>query len=265
MEQVAALSGFERFSFESHGRSHDVYRAGKGPAVVVIHEMPGLHPGVIEFARRLIDTGFIAYLPSLFGRPGEPFTPAALRRAGVRVCVSREFTVLADRTSRVASWLRALADQAFTDCDGAGVGVVGMCFTGGFALATALEPSVLAAVMSQPALPAPIGHRGRAAIGLDQADRRRLQQRTQKGLCLLGLRFTNDKGCPAERFESLRQTYGAAFESIEIDSTPGNSFGIAPNAHSVLTVDLVDDPGHPTKQALDRVLTFLRKQLVRAN
>jgi dienelactone hydrolase len=262
MEEPNALDDFDLFTFVHDGRTHPVYRQGSGPAVVVIHEMPGLHPGVVEFARRLIGAGYTTYLPSLFGQPGEPFSGSAIRRSVARVCVSREFTVLADRTSRVASWLRGLAARAFMECGGVGVGVVGMCFTGGFALATAVDPSVQAAVMSQPALPAPIGHRRRAAIGLDEDDLHRVQQRTREGLCVLGLRFTNDKGCPAERFEALRAAFVDAFEGIEIDSSPGNRYGIAQSAHSVLTVDLVDEPEHPTRAALDRVLTFLAAQLM---
>ena len=177
----------------------------------------------------------------------------------VRACVVREFTLLGDRTSRVVTWLRALAGQAQAECGG--VGVVGMCFSGGFALATALDPGVVGVVMSQPALPAPIGRRGRAALGLDPVDRERIAQRAQDGLCVLGLRFTHDKQSPPERFETLRRTLGEAFESIEIDSSPGNPAGIPEHAHSVLTVDLVDEPGHPTRDALDRVLSFLEARL----
>ena len=260
-QQNDALAGFEKSSFAYAGLVHDVFRTGSGPAVIVIHEVPGLHPGVVELGQRLIDTGFTVYLPSLFGRPGEAPTGAAIRRSIAQVCVSREFAVLTNRTSRVANWLRALAAKALQDCGGPGVGVVGMCFTGGFALATAVEPAVLAAVMSQPALPAPIGHRGRAALGLDEWDVRVVQQRAHEGLCVLGLRFTNDRGCPAERFETLRRLLGDAFEGIEIDSSPGNPHGIPANAHAVLTVELVDEPGHPTRAALERVLAFLTRQL----
>jgi dienelactone hydrolase len=142
-----------------------------------------------------------------------------------------------------------------------GVGVVGMCFTGGFALATALELSVVASVMSQPAMPAPIGKHGRAALGLDAEDLATITERANDGLRVLGLRFTNDRGCPPERFETLRATLGTSFEGIEIDSSPGNPAGVAPPAHAVLTVSLVDEPGHPTRVALDRVLTFLAEQL----
>jgi dienelactone hydrolase len=181
----------------------------------------------------------------------------------LQVCVAREFTKLADRTSPVVGWLRALAASAYRECGEPGVGVVGMCFTGGFALATALEPSVVASVMSQPAMPGPIGERGRAALGLDADDLSTITARANDDLRVLGLRFTNDRGCPPERFKTLRARLGASFEGIEIDSSPGNAAGIAPSAHSVLTVSLVDEPGHPTRVALDRVLEFLAEQLRR--
>ena len=138
-----------------------------------------------------------------------------------------------------------------------------MCFAGSFALATALEPSVVASVMSQPATPAPIGKRGRAALGIDAEDLATIRDRANDNLRGLGLRFTNDRGCPPERFETLRATLGPSFEGIEIDSSPGNVAGLEPSAHAVLTVSLVDEPGHPTRVALDRVLAFLTEQLRR--
>ena len=261
MSEQDALAGFERVAFAHGGRTHDVYRAGAGPAVVVVHEIPGLHPGVIDFGRRLVDAGYRVYLPSLFGQPGAPVSAGSMVRSIGQVCVTREFALLADRTSPVSSWLRALAAQAHAECGGPGVGAVGMCFTGGFALAMAVEPAVLASVLSQPGLPAPLTARKRAALGLDAGDLVRVQERTQHGLCLLGLRFSADRGSPPERFETLRRVLGDAFEGIEIDSSPGNAHGIPTRAHSVLTIDLVDEPGHPTRAALDRVLEFLDAQL----
>jgi dienelactone hydrolase len=252
---------FEVFDFTHDRRAHEVFRGGSGPAVVVIHEIPGLDPGVIGFARRLIAAGYTVYLPSLFGRPATPATGREIVRSILRVCVAREFTKLADRTSPVVGWLRALAASAFRECGGPGIGVVGMCFTGGFALATALEPSVVASVVSQPVLPAPIGRRRRAALGLDADDLATITARANDHLRVLGLRFTNDRGCPPERFETLRARFGTSFEGIEIDSSPGNAAGVSPSAHSVLTVSLVDEPEHPTRVALDRVLALLAERL----
>lgn len=256
-----AVPGFDVTTFTHGGRTHEVYRAGAGPAVVVIHEMPGLHPGVTAFGQRLVEAGYRVYLPSIFGRPGKPFGGSEMRRSLWQVCVSREFVLLADRTPPAVTWLRALAAQAHAECGGPGVGAVGMCFTGGFALAMAVEPAVLAPVLSQPGLPAPLTARKRAALALDPADLATVKTRTGDGLCVLGLRFSEDRGSPPERFATLRRELGDSFEAIEIDSSPGNPHGIRKNAHSVLTVDLVDTPGHPTRAALDRVLAFFAERL----
>jgi dienelactone hydrolase len=255
------ISGFERFPFTHDDRTRDVYRAGTGPAVIVLHEMPGLHPGVIDFGRRLLDQGYTVYMPSLFGRVNAEKTGRELLRSLARACVSREFHLLADRTSPVISWLRVLAAQAHDDCGGPGVGTVGMCFTGGFALAMAVEPAVLAPVLSQPGVPVGLGERRKAALGLDVTDVTALKQRREAGLCAMGLRFTADRTAPGERFKTLERMFGKNFISIEIDSSPGNEHGIPAVAHSVLTTDLVDEPGHPTRKALDDVLVFLAERL----
>ena len=251
----------DTFPFAHDGITHTVYRDGSGPAVIVMHEMPGLHPGVYAFGERLVKAGYTVYLPSLFGTPGAPVTGGQFARCALRMCVSREFSLFADRTMPTVPWLRALAARAHADCGGPGVGAVGMCFTGGFALAMAVEPAVLAPVLSQPASPAPLSAGRKAALAVDGADLDRVKRRTADGQCLLGLRFSKDRGSPPERFERLRSEFGDAFEEIEVDSSPGNPYGIPPGAHSVLTVDLVDEPGHPTRAALDRVLEFLAERL----
>ena len=260
-EQPETLAGFTESTFSHGGISHQVFRAGAGPAVVLIHEVPGIHPGVLDLARRLTGRGYTVYLPSMFGKPGEAAGGRAIAKSVARVCVSREFSVLADRSSPATSWLRALAATAHRECGGPGVGAIGMCMTGSFALAMALEPAVLAPVMSQPALPAGLTARRRAAVGLDDGELARVKARTSQGLRLLGLRFSNDRGCPAERFATLRREFGDSFEGIEVDSSPGNPFGIAESAHCVLTVDLVDTPGHPTRQALERTIEFIGERL----
>jgi dienelactone hydrolase len=256
-----AIAGFDQAPFTHQGRTYPVYRAGTGPAVIIIHEIPGIHPGMVSFAQRLLQAGYTVYLPSLFGRPGQPPATGAVLRSILQVCVSREFAILADRTSPVVTWLRALAATAHRECGGPGVGAIGMCLTGGFALAMAVDPAVLAPVASQPGLPAPLTAAKRAAVGLDPTDLAQVKARTRSGLCLLGLRFSADRGCPAERFATLGRELGAAFEAVEIDSSPGNPHAIPTRAHAVLTVDLVDEAGHPTRAALDRVLGFLDQRL----
>jgi dienelactone hydrolase len=252
------FDGFVEEEFE--GRR--VWRGGRGPAVIVIHEMPGLHPGVVDFGRRLVAAGFTAWLPSLFGTPGRPFGQGVVGEL-VRACVSREFTTFAlHRTSPIVGYLRSLAAHAHAACGGPGVGAVGMCFTGGFALAMAVDDRMLAPVLSQPGLPFPISAGHRADIDLSPDDLAVVRQRAARdGLCVLGLRFSHDRNSPADRFDMLRRELGDAFLAVEIDSSPGNGYGIPARAHSVLTADLVDEPGHPTRAALDRVIEFYRDRL----
>jgi dienelactone hydrolase len=258
------LEGFRTSSVSFDGEVRPVYEIGSGPAVVVIAEIPGITPEVAGFARRVADAGMTAVLPVLFGEPGRPMTGRYAARVFFGACIAREFATLAlDRTSPVTTWLRALARDAHTRCGGPGVGVVGMCFTGGFALGMMVDDEVVAPVLSQPSLPLPIGGRRKAAVGVSNADFARVRERVAQGACVLGLRFSADVAAPAERFETLRSALGDGFVAVEIDSSPGNPHGIPRRAHSVLTNDLVDEPGHPTRAALDQVLEFLRERLTR--
>lgn len=244
---------------------HRVYQRGTGPAVLVLHEMPGLHPQVLAFADRLVTRGYRVYLPSFFGDDGGEIGRGiglALRmgRALVQTCVSRQFALLRDGTSPAVPWLRRLSKRAHADCGGPGVGVVGMCITGGFALAMAVEDSVIAPVLSQPSIPAAIPFRKRT-LGIDRAELALVKQRAARGMDVLGLRFSCDRLCPQARFDRLQDELGTHFTPIRIDSSPGNEANIGERAHSVLAVHLVDTPGHPTRAALDRVLTFLDERL----
>ena len=258
-----ALEGYDESTFTHDGVSRQVFSAGDGPAVIVIHEVPGLHPEVIAFGRRVVDAGFTVHMPSLFGTPGKPFGWGYTLRSLVPACVSREFTTFAlDRTSPITGWLRRLAAEAHAECGGPGVGAVGMCFTGGFALGMMVDDAMLAPVLSQPSLPFPVGKKRKAAVGISDADFERVKERAAQGACVLGLRFSADTYVPTERFNTLRQELGDAFIAVEIDSSRGNPHGIKKRAHSVLTLDLVDEPGHPTQAALERVLAFLQERLL---
>jgi len=161
----AALSNYQKFAFTDGPWTRDVYRRGAGPAVIVIHEIPGLHPLVIRFADRVAAAGMTVFLPSLFGEPGRPVTTGYSVRVMLKgICIQREFnTWSAGRSSPIVKWLRALARKAHSECGGTGVGAVGMCFTGGYALAMMTEPSVVAPVLSQPSMPVPFGSKTRAA------------------------------------------------------------------------------------------------------
>jgi dienelactone hydrolase len=257
-----ALQGFEHTTFTAEGDTRAVYRTGSGPAVIVISEIPGITPNVARFARFVADAGFTAVMPHVFGDDGRAVSNGYAAGSIARACISREFTVLAlGKTSPITTWLRALAAHEHGRCGGPGVGAVGMCFTGGFALAMMVDDVVLAPVLSQPSLPFPVSKAHRRSIGVSEADTRRIQERALAGTCVLGLRFTGDKLSPPERFEHLRELLGDAFVAVELDSSPGNPHGHRKTAHSVLTEDLDDRPGTPTRAALDQVLEFLAKRL----
>jgi dienelactone hydrolase len=261
-ETTDPLTDFDARTFEHDGIRRQVFRAGDGPAVIVIHEVPGITPLVAGFARRVVDRGFSVRMPSLFGTPGRPMSGPYVMGSFARACVARELTALAlDRTPIIMGWLRALAAQAHEECGGPGVGAIGMCFTGGFALGMMVDDRMLAPVLSQPSVPLPIGKKRKAAVGISDADFETVKARARAGACLLGLRFTNDPAVPSARFETLRRELGDAFIAVEIDSSKGNEHGIPRMAHSVLTEHLVDRPGHPTVAALDRVLAFFDERL----
>lgn len=258
------IDDFALDEFTSGGVTHPVYRLGTGPAVIVMTEAPGITPSVIAFARRIADLGCSAVLPQMFGIPGRTPSTGYAVSTMTKLCVSSEFTLFArGRTSPIVRWLRALAAAEHERVGGPGVGVVGMCLTGGFALAMTLEEAVVAPVLSQPGLPVATGAKNRADLGVDADELAAIVDRVEReNLCVIGSRFTNDKLSPAERFASLRRELGDNFRAIEIDSSPGNQWGLGTKAHSVLTEELVDEAGHPTREALDEVFDLFRTRLL---
>ncbi len=266
---AGVLSSFEATTFTQDGVMHRVLRKGTGPAVIVITEMPGISPQVLGFADRIVALGCTAVLPDLFGTAGrDPLdrrlsNRMAALRTMVGACISREFTVLATgHSSPITHWLRGLAMQEHQRCGGPGVGVVGMCFTGGFALAMAVDPVVVAPVLSQPSLPLPITAARKCAIDCSDADLAVVARRcADTGLRVLGLRFEGDPLVPAERFAFLRQRLGDGFVAVTLSQNDGHPNGPLPRHHSVLTADLIDEPGEPTQAALTQVLDLLAAKL----
>jgi dienelactone hydrolase len=271
MSITPLLAQYERTTFTHDGKVREVFRRGSGPAVIVMAEMPGISPKVLEFADRVVDIGCTAVVPHLFGKPGYDTDHAStLRLVGyglssmVPACISREFGAFATgRTSPVIDWLRALAGSEHERCGGPGVGAIGMCFTGGFALAMAADDRLLAPVLSQPSLP--IGLRQKSKYGIDcsRADLDRVKQRCDEdGLQVLGLRFKGDRFVPKERFQFLRDELGDGFVAVELEDEDANPDSKMKNPHSVVTEHLVDQPGTPTRAALDQVLDLFRTKLL---
>ena len=262
MDYSDALKDYAPFEFDNGRWTRTVYRRGSGPAVIVIHEMPGLHPLVVRFADRVAAAGMTVFMPSLFGEPGRPPTMGyALGEIFKGICIRREFNAWSTgKSSPIVDWLRALAKKVHGECGGKGVGAVGMCFTGGYALAMMTEPSVVAPVLSQPSMPLAAGSKKRAA-GIDASDAEIAcaKNRFEKeNLSMIGLRFFGDAAVPDARFDTYKRTFGERFEAIEIDAkdaAPGPM-----GAHSVLTINLEDRPGTPTKRAEERVIAFFRER-----
>ena len=258
-----ALDDFVAHEVTYDAERRTVFRKGEGPAVIVISEIPGITPAVADFARRVVDLGCTVAMPSLFGDPGRPMSASYAASSLLGACVSKEFATMATgRTSPVTVWLRHLARDLHDEVGGPGVGVVGMCLTGGFALAMMVDEEVVAPVLSQPSLPFPVGRARKRDLGISDDDLAKVKQRVDEGICVLGLRFTGDMAVPADRFARLREELGEGFVAVEIDSSKGNPHGIPTNAHSVLTEHLVDEPGHPTRDALDQVLDLFRERLL---
>lgn len=257
------LTDFECEPFTFDGKTREVFAKGRGPAVIVMAEIPGITPKVADFARRVADRGMRVYMPDLFGTAGAPRTVIGSLAVLSKVCVSKEFSALALRTTApVVEWLRALARHAHEECGHDGVGAVGMCFTGGFALGMATEPEMLAPVMSQPSLPVFLRPGAGSDAGCSDQDLLKVATRCRSDdLKVMGLRFTEDRMASNGKFTLLRQVLGDAFIEVQIDSLPGNPWGHSRVAHSVLTEDLIDQPGQPTREALDQVLDFLADRL----
>lgn len=230
------------------------------PTIIVFHEMPGITPEFLRFLKHLEGAGFAPVVPHLFGDVGRPMRVGYFLKSALRICVAREFHVLAKgASSPVSSFLRALVAEACRRHGDARVGVIGMCFTGNFALGLLTEPAVTRAVASQPSLPFSFTPGSTRALHLSSDEVDAIRERLSRGEAgAIALRFSNDILCPRARFAALRETFGETIQLTELDSSRGNPHGISVRAHSVLTVDLVDEAGHPTFEARRAVVDFLR-------
>jgi dienelactone hydrolase len=254
-----ALADFERRELEFHGERRLVYVAGTGPAVIVMSEMPGIYPLVARFARWVRDAGFTVWMPHLFGDDGRPLSWTYGRSSMVRGCISREFRAFAaNASSPVTDWLRALAAHAHPLCGGKGVGAIGMCFTGNFALSLMLEPSVRAPVLCQPSLP--IGQKGGMHIAPDELAQVKARME-REDLTVLAYRFKGDTFCRAERFAAYEAALGDRFVPRVLEDSCANASAPMKNPHSVVTAHLIDEDGQPTRQAVDEILDFFSQRL----
>jgi dienelactone hydrolase len=260
------LDDFVPRRIETDGIDKVVHVAGRGPAVIVMPETPGISPHLARFARWVRDAGFTVWMPSLFGRDGAlPDADEALATFR-RTCVSAEFRRLAaGQPSPITLWLRALARIAHEDCGGRGVGAIGMCFTGNFALSMMLEPAVLAPVLCQPSMPL----EDAAALESTPAELAAVRARLEReDLSVTGYRFAGDRFCTAQRFAAYSAALGDRFEGRVLADESAATTALPPffehvikGAHSVVTVHLVDAAGEPTLAARDEILAFFARRL----
>ncbi|MBB5204933.1 dienelactone hydrolase [Inhella inkyongensis] len=260
------MHDFQAQTLSFDDQSKRVWIAGQGPGVIVMPEMPGISPAVLHFARRVRDAGFRVYLPSLFGRDGaRPDAESGMVELQ-RACISAEFRALGGgRSSPITAWLRALARRAHGECGGPGVGAVGMCFTGNFALSMMLEPALLAPVLCQPSLP----FDNPQGLEISTAELQQVRDRLEREhLTVRAYRFAGDRHCRAERFAAYAQALGPRFEPTVLPDSAARRTGldsffgqVVGCPHSVLTAHLIDAEGEPTRAALDSVLSFLRGRL----
>src|SRR5499433_3779973 len=215
------LDDFARREITLDGVTKIVHVAGSGPAVVVMAEMPGISPHVARFSRWVRDAGFTVYMPSLFGRDGAVASPEEGLAIYEKACISAEFRAFAaNESSPVTQWLRALARQAHQECGGPGVGAIGMCFTGNFALTMMMEPSMLAPVLAQPSLPL----KEPAGLEISPDEIRAVRERLDRqNLTVLAYRFKGDQICKAERFAAYAAALGNRFVPRELPDSAANA------------------------------------------
>jgi dienelactone hydrolase len=241
---MGSLDGWTVGEHTHDGVSHATYRRGEGPGVVVISEIPGITPAVIAFADEVVHAGFTVVMPHLFGTPGGANGNGPVLRTLGTICVSRELSLLAlGATQPVADWLRSLARSLHAELGGPGVGALGMCFTGGFALAMMVDTAVVAPVLAQPSAPVAVTPKRSADLNLSPADLEVVKERAAAGCEVLGLRYRSDP-MVGRRFDTLTRELGDAFVKVEF---PGRR-------HATLTE-------HRQQEAVDRVLAFLTEKL----
>ncbi|MCW2601511.1 MAG: hypothetical protein JWM02_3340 [Frankiales bacterium] len=241
---MTRLAGWDESTFTADGKTYPIFRKGAGPGVVVVHEIPGITPNVQAFAEEVVDAGYTVVMPSLLGTPGAPMSVSNVMKVIAKVCISSEFNTWAtNRTSPITTWLRALVKELHEELGGPGVGALGMCATGGFALAMMVDGHVAAPVLSQPSMPFAVSRRLAADLNLSPADLTAVKEQVAAGCPVLGLRYAADKAV-GTRFATLRKELGDGFLAVEL---PGKG-------HSVVTE-------HRDEPSVQRVLTFFQERL----
>ena len=228
---------------------HDVYTRGSGPVIVIIQELPGIGQSTLRLADKFIEAGFQVVMPHLFGPIGKTKVLANLARV---FCLRKEFSLFSkNQSSPIVDWLKALCRSIRTEQNINGVGVIGMCLTGNFAISLMADDSVLAAVSSQPAMP----FNDPAALHMSEKDIAEIKSNIDRNRPIKAYRFEHDWMSKKAKFDALNQALNLDKERIQMTTLRGNK-------HSVFTIDFVDQEGHPTHTALKDVMAYFKSSLV---
>lgn len=247
------LDGYQKSEFSTNAVDgkplrHDVYTKGAGPSIVLIQEMPGIGPETLDLADRLVSAGFQVVMPHLFGPLGKLSFGGNIARL---FCMRREFALFTkNKASPVVNWLRALCQQVRQDNDCPGVGVIGMCLSGNFAISLMADDAVLAAVASQPSLPVLAPN----DLHMSDDDIKAIRHRLDDHGPMLAYRFAGDVLCTAAKFDALDKAFNDDKQRIKLNTLPGKG-------HAVLTVHFNDEEGSPTDQALTEITTYFGEKL----
>lgn len=208
------IEGFEAFSFHASGIERQVFVAGEARSpIILLHELPSISTELVALARFFTARGYRIYMPALRDGFDSPEAPGDRQSAFWDICVAREFvaSLAGDATRPIVGWIRGLARRAHLDCGRAPVGLMGMCFSGGFALAAAVESAVSGAVCCGPALPIPPSD----AIDISPPDQSVLAARLAKGdLRIQAYRFRGDRSSPCVRMLRMGRLLGPHFQAV---------------------------------------------------
>jgi dienelactone hydrolase len=248
------ITEFTKTSFSAETTSgdtikHDFYTRGSGPVIVIIQELPGIGQSTLRLADKFIEAGFQVVMPHLFGPIGKTKILGNLVRV---FCLRKEFSVFSkNQSSPIVDWLKALCRSIRAEQNISGVGVIGMCLTGNFAISLMADESVLAAVSSQPAMPL----NDPAALHISASEIAAIKSNIDRNMPIKAFRFEHDWMSRKAKFDALDKAFNSGKERIQMTTLPGKK-------HSVFTLDFVDQEGHPTHTALQDVIAYFKSSLI---
>lgn len=252
--QPTQIDQYQKFTFTATVRkgyriTHDVYTRGSGKLLVLIQELPGIGQETLALADKFVARGYQVIMPHLFGPIGSTHMITNFLRV---MCMQKEFRVFAaNRSSPVVDWLKALCRQVKEEHGAKGVATIGMCLTGNFAISLMVDDAVLAGFASQPSLPL----LNQGAIPMSEEEIEAVKIRLDEVGPMHCGRIAEDIYCTAKRFEALDRAFNTdEKERIIFHTLPGKG-------HSILTLDFVDEAGHPTRRALEEVMDYFDHML----